>query len=450
MILENAHVVSAGFNNTFVIKTDSSLWGFGDNMFSQLGDGTAINRHEPIQIIAGNEVIYNTNNQQISFETALFNVMPTDENYMISPFSLRMALAMVANGASGESQREILAVLGIDDLDLFNQATAEFIAESNENEEVEFNIANSIWFNEDLFGCDILDFSENYRHITTNYFAGVAQRINAEDGADIINDWIAEQTRNRITNVISDDTFICEICEPYIDEVFNCPECITLAILVNAIYFNGDWASPFNPVHTRDDIFTDRYGIESTLPFMEQLGWWDFYRNDYFQMMAKPYADDNIRMYLVLPNVDERLPFNMFVEAISKMRRSNDILLRLPRFTIESMHDNLVEILQDMGIQRAFEQEHFDFVGYTNMIYPPHVFGEPLFVWIEDILQKTFIEVDEVGTEAAAVTVGHMIPMLPSIPPPPIPFYCDRPFIFFIRNDTTGDILFMGEFAFAE
>jgi len=419
-----------------LILTMAFSWVWGSNSYAQFGDVVVANFHTLSQIITRNEVAYDTDSQSISFVSELFNAMPTDENYMISPFSLRMALAMAANGASGESQKEILVLLGINDLDAFNQATVAFIANSNENEEVEFNIANSIWFNEDLFGCDILDFSENYRHIMTNYFAGAAQRINTEDGADIINEWIAEQTQNRITNVIDEYIFTDEDSD-------------ILAVLVNTIYFNGNWASPFNPNFTMDDIFTDRNGIESTIPFMMKPGRWDFYRNDYFQMMAKSYADDNIRMYLVLPNVDERLPFNIFVEAISEMRHE-DIMLRLPRFTIESMHENLVEILKDMGIQRAFEQGHFDFVGYSNMIYPPYVFGELLFVWIDDILQKTFIEVDEVGTEAAAVTVVHMMPQPTSIPPPPIPFYCDRPFIFFIRNDTTGDILFMGEFAFAE
>ena len=452
-VLENARTVSAGFNNTFVIKTDGSLWGFGDNGFAQLGDGTYTSRHEPVLIVSGNETSVYMNRQPVSFESALFNAMPTDENYMISPFSLRMALAMAANGASGETRTEILAALGIDDLDTFNQAAAAFIASSNENEAIEFNIANSIWLNEDLFGWEPepIDFSENYSRIIADYFAGVAQRINAEDGPDIINAWISEQTRNAINDVIPRDAFFCEECEPFLGEdYFICEECETLAVLVNAIYFKGDWAAPFNTEHTRDGIFTDRNGAESIIPFMSQTRWFDFYESDYFQMLAKPYEDENIRMYFVLPKVDERLPFGMFKEAIGEMRPA-DIRLRLPRFTTEFLHENLVEILQDMGIEMAFTREyHFDFVGYTNMIYPYIVLGQSLFVWIGDVVQKSFIEVDEVGTEAAAVTVVYMYALPASYIPRTTPFYLDRPFIYLMRNDVTGDILFIGEFAFAQ
>ena len=367
-----------------------------------------------------------------SFETALFNAMPTDENYMISPFSLRMALAMAANGASGTTQAEILAALNIDDLDAFNRVIAEFIASSNENEAVEFNIANSIWFNEDLFGYDDLDFSQDFKRVITDYFAGAAERVSAEDGADIINTWILEQTRGRISNVIADDTF---------DE-----DSETLAVLVNAIYFNGSWASSFDPEQTRDGTFTDRNGISSIIPFMEQTRWFSFYENNYFQMLAKPYYDENIRMYFVLPKVDRRLSFSMFEDAIDSMEW-HDVRFRLPRFETEFLHDNLVEILQEMGIEKAFEREHFDF---WDMIYPTQISGELIYLWIDDVFQKTFISVDEAGTEAAAVTVVEMAAGITSVPPPPIPFYCDRPFIYFIRNDTTGDILFMGEFAFVE
>ena len=115
--------------------------------------------------------------------------------------------------------------------------------------------------------------------------------------------------------------------------------------------------------------------------------------------------------------------------------------------TVTIVSTILVEILQEMGINRAFFPALFDF---HDMVYPTYVEGRELFIWIDDIIQKTFIEVDEEGTEAAAATAVIMDAVPLSVPPPPIPFYCDRPFIYFIRNDTTGDILFMGEFAFAE
>ena len=364
-----------------------------------------------------------------TFETALFSAMPTGENYMISPFSLRMALAMAANGAYGVTQAEILTALGIDDLDLFNQVAAAFIKNANANELVEFNVANSIWLNEDLFDCDV-DFTYDFKRIITEYFAGAAEGVCAVFGADRVNAWISQQTNNRINDVVADDVFS--------------PENMTLALLVNAIYFNGNWAYQFDPMLTRDDIFTDRNGSESTILFMEQRGNFSYYENDYFRMLAKPYEDKNIRMYFVLPRGDERLPFGMFEDAIDNMRTAY-VRFRLPRFTTEFLHDNLVGILQGMGVIDAFRWQYANFID---------MFTELPGDWrayIGDILQKTFIEVDEEGTEAAAATVIEMRVYRSASPPPqPIPFYCNVPFIYFIRNDATGDILFMGEFAFAE
>jgi len=359
----------------------------------------------------------------VSFETALFHAMPTDQNYMVSPFSLRMALAMAANGADDETQAQILAALDIDNLDEFNRVAAEFIAMSNANELVEFNIANSIWLNEDLlYG---VNFADDFKDIIIGYFAGIAEGACAQYGGDIVNAWISEQTNDRINDVVSRD-------------VFN-PINITLALLVNTIYFNGDWVSPFNSALTTDCTFTDRNGVQSNIPIMEQTGRFSFYQNSYFKMLAKPSIDENIRMYFVLPLVEERLHFSMFEDAIDGMSVT-DVRFRLPRFTTESRHENLVEVMQSMGVDYAFNS----YADFTNMFAPQPL---DLPVYISDILQKTFISVDEDGAEAAAATVLEMVPLMGI---PSIPFYCNVPFIYFIRNDITGDILFMGEFAFAE
>jgi len=374
--------------------------------------------------------------QDGSFEAQLFAAMPTDENYMISPFSLRMALAMAANGAVSDSasRSEILAALDIDDLDAFNRAAAEFIAMSNANEDVEFNIANSIWFNESRFPGAGIGFRDSFERIITDYFDGVAENVNASDAARRINAWIAEQTRDRITDVVDDEMFCEETSE-------------VIAVLVNAIYFKGGWANPFNESATRNEIFTDRNGVETSIPMMNMTRHFSYFENEYFQMLAKPYEDRNIRMYFVLPRGDERLPFSMFEDAIDNMSMQN-VHFRLPRFTTEFLHDNLVDIMRGMGVRKAFEREHFDF---WDMFYPTFVGPDLLWAWIDDILQKTFIAVDEEGTEAAAATVIMMGGAgVTSMPPPPIPFHCDKLFIYFIRNDVTGDILFMGEFAFAE
>ena len=359
------------------------------------------------------------------FETLLLHVMPDDQNYMFSPFSLRMALAMTANGAENETQVEILTTLGIEDPAQLNKETAAFILAANDNQQIELNIANSIWFNHDFFGDDTVDFNETFRNTIQRYFHGAAQRITNRNGADTVNRWIADQTNDLITDIVTSE-MVAE----------------SLALLVNAIYFKGDWQRPFTANATRPETFTDRNGVTSTLDFMHRSCNFAYYENENFQLLAKPYTDPDFRMYFVLPRTEERPLFSEIEAAIPHME-TTFVHLRLPRFTTQTRHENIPLLLQAMGIRTAFCGITAEF-GPMFTTLPTHW---P--VYITDIVQKTFITVDELGTEAAAATV--VMPAPASAPAAmPIPFHCDRPFLYFIRNNQTGDILFMGEFAFAE
>jgi len=367
---------------------------------------------------------------QSSFESELLQYMPTDKNYMISPFSLKMALALTANGADGDTQSEILSVLGIGALDEFNKSAKGFIANANSNEAVEFNIANSIWHNSDYYGDPELGFSDAYKSTVKDYYHGIAEEIRNNNGADIINNWISTETKGKITNAISDNMV---------------REC--LSFLVNTIYFKGDWASPFAAESTAKRVFTDRSGTEKTTDFMYNSGYYNYYEDGNIAMLAKPYKDGNIRMYFVLPNPAKSAqkvhyiePY-MLTDAVNNMEHVR-VNFSVPKFKTEYLHSNLIDILGKMGIQTAFNPNMADFLGMYSKKPKENVF-------ISMILQKTFIEVDEKGTEAAAATV---IGMAGGSAPPAkiIDFICDRPFTYFIRNDATGDILFMGEYAFVE
>ena len=359
-----------------------------------------------------------------TFESKLLSAMPKDQNYMISPFSLKMALAMAANGANGQTRDEILNVLDIADLEQFNIAAEAFIANENANAKVEFNVANSIWNNTDFFKDPTFNFADEYKQTIADHFHGIAGDIDNASGAKTVNDWIALQTNDKIRDVLTDDN------------IKN-----TASALVNTIYFKGAWASNFNVEATRDDIFTNRNGKQDTTAFMRQTAYYRYYENAGFQMLAKPYLDTNIRMYIILPKGEDIVLPNLD-ETIAKMTSEN-VFLQLPKFKTESMHQNLVDVLMGMGVQAAFDGNRADFSGmYTKM--SPNMS-------ISSILQKTFIEVNEAGTEAAAATVVMMAPTGAYLQPPePIPFNCNRPFLYLIRNDATGDILFMGEYAFVE
>ena len=359
-----------------------------------------------------------------SFDFKLLSYMPKDKNYMLSPFSLKMAMSMAANGAKTETKQEILDVFGIEDLDVFNNYAKNFIEEKNES--VEFNVANSIWYNTDYYDDSELGFSQNYKSIIENYFNGSAEEINNKNGAEKINDWVALQTNDKINNIVTDD---------------NIKDCISF--LVNTIYFKGDWASPFNEKLTGEDLFTDRDGNQKSSVFMKNTGYYNYFENDDFQVLEKPYKGYETKMYFVLPKADKTITESDFDTAVNNMR-SCYVDFKLPKFTTEYLHESkeLIDMLKSMGIKTAFDLHHANFSPMYSKLPPENIY-------INLILQKTFISVNENGTEAAAATViggaGSG-----AIPPQPIEFKCDKPFTYIIKNDRTGDILFMGEYAFAE
>lgn len=361
---------------------------------------------------------------QDDFDFELLKRMPKDANYMVSPFSLKMALAMAANGANGDTRDEILKTLGISDLDHFNNAAIDFIKSSNESESIEFNIANSIWNNISNTGSDF-GFSDTYKKLIEDYYNGAASEITNENGAKTINDWIALQTKDKIKDVITDDKV---------------EECISF--LVNTIYFKGAWAVPFQEEATKEDVFTDRDGNEKTTSFMNDTGYYSYFEDDNIQMLAKPYKDNDIKMYFVLPKNSKPLQSSTFENAIFHMA-SKYVNLKLPKFKTEYLHENLIDISKSLGINTAFDPRRADFWSMYNKKLDS---GDNIFIRL--ILQKTFIDVDEKGTEAAAATVIGI--SFTGMPPQPIDFKCDRPFTYFIRNDATGDILFMGEYAYVE
>ncbi|MCC8122836.1 MAG: hypothetical protein LIO58_04780, partial [Oscillospiraceae bacterium] len=367
-------------------------------------------------------------NAETTFDFNLLSYMPQDKNYIVSPLSLKMALAMAANGADGATQQEILDVLGIDDLDAYNSEAKALIASLNSNEEVEFNLANSIWYNTDYYGKSGSGFAAPYISTIQDSYQGVAQTIDNATGSQTVNDWISAQTEDKITDVVSDEDM---------------PE--TLSLLVNTIYFKGKWQEPFNEANTQEAVFTDRNGKETETAFMHYISYYAYYEDEDYQVLACPYEDGSTNMYFVLPRDGSALTQAAFDEAVANMEYSY-VYLSVPKFTTEYTHKDLVELLKALGVQTAFDVGTADFF---NMFLTESVDqSDP--PYISNILQKTFISVDEKGTEAAAATVVGLSGGSSTPPPEPIVFRCDRPFTYIIRDDSTGTILFMGEYAFVE
>ncbi len=339
--------------------------------------------------------------------------MPQDENYMFSPFSIKMAFAMAANGAAGETRQEILDALDIEDLDAFNKQAAQVMETYNARDELKLQVANSIWRNTD--NMQGRSFAPDYQKKISQFYQGTAADVTNQNAVDTVNSWVEEHTNGKIDSIIQKSEF--------------------WTLLVNAVYFKGTWANQFSEGATRPDTFVSRDGKETEIDFMHETGYMDYYADENMQMVRLPYKGADISMYIALTDQ----PNGNLEQAAEHMSRSY-VALSLPKFRTEFSTD-LNDMMKNLGVQTAFESTAADF---SPMI------GERL-LFINSVLHKTYIDVDENGTEAAAVTaIAAVGGSAFTERPEPIAFKADHPFTYFIRDDAAGEILFLGQYAFAQ
>ena len=341
--------------------------------------------------------------------------MPKDQNYMISPFSIKMAMMMAANGANDYTQKEILSALGVSSIDEYNQKANDIITRYNSNKDVNLNVANSIWLNKtEAMGAN---FKDTYKKIISDFYKGVAMEENADTIASKINDFIAKETNNKITNVLPTER-----------------PAGFLSALVNTIYFKGSFENQFDTANTKKDTFTDRNGNKSEIDFMNQTKHFGYYENDGVQMLKMNYSGRDIAMYILLNDDDKDVDIN---DIISKMEYKK-VSVSMPKFKTE-FTKSFVDVLKQMGINIAFTNA----ANFSNMF-------DNVEAHISDVIHKTFIEVDENGTEAAAATVILMTKNSLPMPEEIKEFKANRPFTYFIRDEVSGEILFLGEYAFTK
>lgn len=341
--------------------------------------------------------------------------MPKDQNYMISPFSIKMAMMMAANGANGYTQKEILSALGVSSIDEYNQKASDIITRYNSNKDVNLNVANSIWLNKD----EAMDanFKDTYKKIISDFYKGVAREEKANSIAKKINDFISKETSNKITNVLPTES-----------------PAGFLSALVNTIYFKGSFKNQFDTANTKKDTFTDRNGDKSEIDFMNQTKHFGYYENDGVQMLKMDYSGRDIAMYILLNDNDKDVDIN---DIISKMEYKK-VSVSMPKFKTE-FNKSFVDVLKQMGINIAFTNA----ADFSNMF-------DDVEAHISDVIHKTFIEVDENGTEAAAATVILIAKSSLPMPEEIKEFKANRPFTYFIRDEVSGEILFLGEYAFTK
>jgi len=343
-----------------------------------------------------------------------------DKNVFISPLSVSMALGMTYNGANGETQEAMAEALELSGLTLqgVNESYQSLIELLRGlDPKVQFRIANSIWFRQDR------EPEKEFVDLCKEYFDALVRSMNFADpnAAKIINGWVYENTNGKIEEIVDDPI------NPMI-----------VMFLINAIYFKGTWTYQFDEDSTKDTLFTLPDGTKKPCKMMEQRGFYKHFSNDDFQAIDLPYGDGDFSMTIFLPNLNTDIdsliaefdPENLNYWLSRFSSDSGDIFI--PKFKLE-YELGLNQVLKTMGMEIAFNPGLADF----SKMYRGGG------VWIDTVKHKTYVEVNEEGTEAAAVTSVEMREV--SIDPPDFRMRVDRPFIFLIRENVSQTILFIGK-----
>lgn len=343
-----------------------------------------------------------------------------NNNFMVSPFSLSMALAMTWNGSSGDTKLSIQKTLGFDNWsdDEINKYFAKLVDTFKKTDpSTKLSIANSIWTNQ-----NVKIFSD-FISLNKTYYDATVRSVDFGDFAtvDKINQWAKTNTHGLIETVI-------EQTNP-----------MDLMYLLNAIYFKGVWSSEFDKSKTSLMNFLSQNGSQSKVDMMHQESNFNYAEDEILQLLELPYGNKAFSMMVLLPQDDKELN-----DVVSVLKEDNywqnitdkmdtyTVDLFLPKFKIE-YSKKLNNVLKNMGMGVAFEPGYANFARMSDQE-----------AYISLLKQDTYISTDEVGTEAAAVTtVGVTITSIPQ-PPQKVVFRADKPFVYIIREKSTESILFMG------
>jgi serpin B len=363
-----------------------------------------------------------------AFSFDLFQELKSEDgNMFYSPYSISLALAMTYAGAWGETEQQMADTLHYDlsqdnlhpafnylDMELAKRGEG---ARGKDDEGFRLNIVNAIWGQKDFtFLPEFLD------TLAENYGAGLRllDFINETEKSRItINDLVSDETEGRIQDLIPQGQL----------------DAATRLVLTNAIYFNAAWQYRFEKSMTSDSVFHLLNGQDINVPMMRQTESFGYTTGDGYQAVELQYDGGELSMVILLPDPGE---YDSFEDQLN-VENTNEIINRLqytqvalamPKFEFESEF-KMKDTLSRMGMPVAFSPSA-DFSGMTG--------GKELY--IDQVIHKAFVSVDEAGTEAAAATAVDM--KLTSMPAEPVNVTIDHPFIFLIRDIETGTILFVG------
>ena len=370
------------------------------------------------------ETVIDANNQ---FAFDLYSEYKEEKgNIFFSPYSVSTALTMTYEGAMGKTAEEIQAVLRIPkDDEIRRLESAKIYDQINKNNnDYKLSTANALWAQKDYI------FLEEYINNVEKYYGGKTTNLDfiaeTETSRVIINDWVEDQTNDKIKNLISKGA---------LDDR-------TRLVLTNAIYFKGTWILQFDKKDTKDENFKTDLGQTIKVPMMKLIGdsaRFNYAEVDKTQILELPYEGEDLSMLLILPEEDnlKKLERSISAEKLSDWRsalKKQRVDVYIPKFKFETKYF-MAETLKEMGISDAFVFGAADFsqMDGTKDLY------------ISDVIHQAFVEVNEEGTEAAAATAVIMtwgsVGGEKAITPV---FRADHSFIFIIQQKETGNILFIG------
>jgi len=371
----------------------------------------ALTSSEQAVIRSGNAFSFNIFDKVVTAEE--------DKNVFISPLSISMALGMTLNGAAGSTQTGIKETLGMGEMQLqaINESYQSLIKLLVElDPKVDMNIGNSLW------GREGFPIQQSFKDTLQTYFNARADELDFADpaAADVINDWVNEQTNGRIEEIIEGPI----------------PRDIVL-YLINTVYFKGDWLYQFDEEDTRSTPFT--LADESTVQvdMMSQKMPLASLKSEQVHMAELAYGDSLYKMTILMPGqrgtpiesfISESLTASNLADWTGQLETRGDVQVQLPKFESE-YGKKLNDILISMGMDEAFDDFNAEFpnINPNKQLY------------VSEVQHKASITVNEEGSEAAAATsvgVG-----LTSLGPH---FFVDRPFVYLIRERISGTVLFMG------
>jgi serpin B len=384
-----------------------------------------------------NELVLANNSFAVDYYNKLdSNPENNEKNIFFSPFSISTVLAMTYEGADGKTAEEMRKVFYFPADDTVRQSSFaklyNSLNESSSKGNYSLNIANALW-NEKTY-----EFKQSFYDTIDNHYYGKSTPVDfintPEEQRQLINKWVEDQTNKKIIELLPTKSIKSQ----------------TVLVLTNAIYFKGDWASKFKSENTKDADFFVSEEKKITAKIMQQKEEFNYFDDGVFEYLELPYKGEDMSLIVILPKnetmdcegmgedcegkdfqikYDFSIPsVNVLSQAQSRMNK-RELMVFLPKFKFESEY-KLEKDFQEMGMLEAFENTaNFSKMDATNNVK------------IDQVYHKAFVEVNEEGTEAAAATAVVM----ESISAMPRTFNANHPFAFYIQDNKTGEILFLGK-----